>query len=232
MSAPAGRERRPLTLKETIFKTVGMVYSKLNYGDWCPEFAEEMVRILGTDGFMEWGKNAGAAQEANTRIFGATNAQLLTGMVAMLNGCTYCGKGHIYAANVHHFKETGELLPLDELAIYWLQRQRDEEILAYLRDAFQGEAHKERLRLLERLYEIKGGHAEPEGEEDHALAGINGAWDWATECTITLKIVDVPVLDNIGKDRKLVAAYNEARAAFREKNPPPEVVDQPWQTTG
>ena len=106
--------RRKLTITEGMVKRFGMVFSKVSFGDSCGPFNEEMVRTLGAKGFFAWAGAATSSMDPLVAKYGGFSAQLLTAVVAMLNGCTYCGKGHLYAANLHYFKATGKLLGLDE----------------------------------------------------------------------------------------------------------------------
>lgn len=224
-------KRVPLSLGQRLGVGVGMLYSKLAYGDPAGDFVEEMIRALGFKGFLDWSKMAGTTLQALEERYGPAIAQLLTAIVAMWNGCTYCSKGHTLAANVHHHKATGELLPLDEEYVYWLQRLRDEEVMQKLSAWFAGEEHARTRQLLERLYQIKTGTAEGDTDDDPYLRAINGAWDWATQCTIMVDVIEVPPLAPIGKDRAAVAAYRDARAEWRKNSPefPSEAERRSWK---
>lgn len=224
-------EREPLSLGQRLSVGVGMLYSKIAYGQFAGDFVEEMIRALGFKGFMDWGMMAGSTLQSLEERYGPAIAQLLTGIVAMWNGCTYCSKGHTLAANVHHHKDTGGLLPLDEEYVYWLQRLRDDEVMEKLRDWFAGEEHARIRQLLDRLYEIKTGTAQGETEDDPYLTAINGAWDWATQCTIMVDAIEVPPLAPIGKDKAAVSAYREARKEWRKTAPefPSEEERRSWK---
>ena len=151
--------RRKLTITEGMVKRFGMVFSKVSFGDSCGPFNEEMVRTLGAKGFFAWAGAATSSMDPLVAKYGGFSAQLLTAVVAMLNGCTYCGKGHLYAANLHYFKATGKLLGLDEAFVYWLQRQRDHEVMGFVRQALTEGGELEAVRLVNRLFEIKSGMA-------------------------------------------------------------------------
>ncbi len=230
--SPIMPSRRKLTIAEAMVKRMGMIFSKVSYGDACGEFNEEMVRVLGVKGYFGWAGAASGSLDPLKAKYGGFTSQLLTGFVAMLNGCSYCGKGHLYAANLHYFQDRDQLWGLDENHVYWLQRQRDSEVMEYMRSVLADDKDAETLRLVERLFVIKTevDHG-PDTPDDPWLKAINGAWDWATECSITLSIVDVPALDAIGKDGALVAKYRAARDTWRSENSdhPGSTVTKPWQ---
>ena len=205
-----------LSLGQRITAVVfGDLYTRFAFGYVNNAFSSEMVRTYGIGGFFRW---AGAATKAIALLesrFGAMEAQLLVGTAALLNGCTWCGQGHVLAANIIHHKATGALFPIDDREVNALQRMPDPELLAHLATLLVD--HPKVLAHIQRQYELKSLRGQESGPDDAALSASIAVWDWATECSIILDMAvgTVPPTSAIGKDTAAVAAYHEARAAQR-----------------
>jgi hypothetical protein len=172
-------------------------------------FGAEMIYTMGFRGLASAGKQLDASAKAITRVFGDRDGQLLMGMAAMWNGCTFCSVGHVYAANLYHFRDGGALLPLDEREVTGLQRQRDGEVVDELRRRF-AEPLPRTCALLSRQFELKRG-AQDVTDDDDGLRLALAAWDWLNECTITSDQREVPPLCILAKDKALIERYRAAR---------------------
>jgi hypothetical protein len=179
-------------------------------------FGEEMINTLGFRGVAQAGKDLEASSQTVMRLFGDRDGQLLIGMAALWNGCTFCSVGHVHAANLYHLRDHGELFPLDEREVLPLQRLRDVEVMRRLREKFAAPAFARTLALLVRQQELKTGTAADTTPDDEGLRLALAAWDWLNECTITTEVVDVPPLCNLARDRQLRARYQAARARSAE----------------
>ena len=61
---------------------------------------------------------------------------------------------------------------------------------------------------------LRSGQVEEESRDDELLQLANLIWEWVVECSITAMDIDpstIPPQTPIGKDRKLLARYYEAR---------------------
>lgn len=210
------KRKEHLSLGEKGMVVFGNLFTRMTMGYVQPIMIEEMIRTFGVGGYMRWAK----AAEGVMKLMGGRHddaiAQLMLGLAAMWNGCTWCGQGHIKAHNVMRHKERGEMFPLDENAIMPLQRLRDSEVLARLRELLADPKYATELRLIERQYELKSLTATGTDDDDDMLRASIAAWDWATECSIMVPPdVVVPATAPIGKDKKACRAYDEARSVWR-----------------
>lgn len=207
---------RKLSLGERAVIAMGNVYTRMQFG-WVNEaFNELIIRGVGVKGYFGWADAATKTLAALGKRYGDTNAQFVIGWSAMLNGCAWCGVGHIRAANVMLFKDKGVLFPIDDAEILALQRKTDDEILAVARERLAGK-YDDVLALFERVSALKRGVAAT--DDDAALLLGISAWDWVNECSVLLDPAQpVPAQAPINKDKAAMAAYDAARAAARSKS--------------
>jgi hypothetical protein len=222
---------RPLSLKEKLFIRGVTTMNRLQRGHAYTDYVTAMVRAHGIGEMSKFGRVVDESLKVYEATYGPFIIQLLTGLSAMWTGCTYCSVGHVLTANLHWYKAHGELTGLDEGLIYWLQRKTDDDVHAYLRQVFSGDKHKRTVELIERLYAIRAMEAEGETADDDFLRAAAATWDWVNECSIRLDPVKVPPMDRLGKDRKLLRRYEEARQAWRAEQPdyPSEAERLPWK---
>lgn len=174
-------------------------------------FLREMLRTHGLLGTM---KMLGAITKLSNRCverYGPRDTNVLIGFAATWNGCRFCSRGHIWAANLYHLRDTGELFALDDAEIPQLQKLSDAELLQTVRDRFAQAGLTRLAGLLERQYHLKLGEAEGSTEDDPYLAATISAWDWMIECTIVVEEKDVLPPDPIAKDQALRARYLKLR---------------------
>ncbi len=222
---------RDLSLKEKLFISMTTLMNRIQRGHPYTEYMTAMVQAHGIAELSKFGTVVDDALKQYEKIYGSFIIQLLTGLSAMWTGCTYCSVGHILTANLHWYKDHGELTGLDEGLIYWLQRKTDDDVHAYLRQVFVGKKHVRKLELIERLYAIRAMEEEGETDDDDFLRAAAATWDWVNECSIRLDPVQVPPMDKLGKDRKLLLRYEKEREAWRQAQPnyPSEAERLPWK---
>jgi hypothetical protein len=205
--------RETLPFGERAMLRVMDAYSRVFMGVSSLEFSTELVKSFGMKGFMAWGQMAQTVLKDLAAHFGDADAQMLIGAAAFWNGCTYCGTGHTYAANLLRFKQTGKLFPLDEGEVRLLQRHTDREILEFWDSEF-GEWRRE-LTMLKRLWELKFTKPTDTRADDAYIQMAIAAWDWATECTVLMDVTPVPPPHRIGADKANTSAYEAARSTWR-----------------
>jgi len=177
-------------------------------------FVAEHVRMYGVRGYLSWAKSAFAMMDMLAKRFGPVDSQMIIAFAAMWTGCRWCSIGHTLSGNLELFKREGELGPLDELSIPELQMMRDPEVLALLLRRFSGPRWEQLNQLILRQYLLRSGQVEEESRDDELLQLANLIWEWVVECSITAMDIDpttIPPQTPIGKDRKLLARYYEAR---------------------
>jgi hypothetical protein len=108
---------------------------------------------------------------------------LVLAIAGLLNGCRYCGVGHLYAANLYYFQSTGKLLPIDERQTHQLQCMPFEELNDYIRDSLSDSEFAEMSRVMQRVLHLRLGNR-PETAEDHEIEHVIDVWNFVNECTI------------------------------------------------
>lgn len=205
---------RKLTFGQRVFVWWWERITTLMVGSSNP-LTEELVLTFGV---REYVSRAGMMYEVLKLLekrWGTVEAQLVIGFAGLLSGCRWCGVGHLYAANLELFKREGELLPLDEREIPALQEKTDDEVLALVEERFSDPRWAEMKRVLHQQYLLRSGQAEEETRDDQLLQMANHMWEWFNECSIVVMDIDpgtIPPQSFVGKDRKLVERYRQARA--------------------
>jgi len=177
-------------------------------------FVEELVRRSGFRAILTFLVVATKVSRSLDKRYGLVLSNVVTGFVGMWNGCRHCGVGHIYAANLVHFDETGELYPIAEVDVPLLEEMTYEASMARVRELLAGEAFAEHLRVLERLYALRSG-AEPRGEEDRLLALALACWAWMNDCSVPvtydMQVKVVPAIMDKRRRARVVDRYRAKR---------------------
>lgn len=162
--------------------------------------------------------------------WGTRDAHHLIGFAALYNGCHFCALGHIYAANLVHFRDTGAVFPLDERALRERMRVDDDrQLLDFVRARLTDPTHAGLVALLERQFQLKVGEAphpalgtapagSPTERVDDLLAMTITAYDWLNHCSLASGTGESEVVSLIAplhRDRALRRRYDAARAAAR-----------------
>lgn len=206
---------RPLNFAERLFLRLLRWMEMKTFGFKHP-FSEELVRSSGFFGALNFGKAVGKAMAGLEKRYGLLVSNLIMGFAGLWNGCRYCGVGHLYAANLLHFKATGRLYPIAEEDVPWLQELSYEESMVRVRGLLADEEFAEHLRIIERVYELREG-AEAKNEEDRLLQLALASWAWLNECSapisFDMQVKEVPAILEKGERERLLDRYRAARDA-------------------
>ncbi len=174
-------------------------------------FLTEVLHQHGiVDGMSQLTKLAALMSTAETQL-GERDAHLLIGFASLFNACEFCSVGHVYAAALAEFDETGEVYPISEADVRrWLDK-RDSEVLAEAEALLAPKRYDDSRRWMRRLYELKAGD-DPADATDHLLARLVAAYDWLNFCSVNADDEEqVPPLSKRAKDKKLIERYRRAR---------------------
>jgi hypothetical protein len=174
------------------------------------DFLPEVIRTHGLRGMVKFMGAVGKASGQFLSHYSERDAQALIAFAALWNGCAFCSRGHMLAANLYHFRDTGELFPIGETDVARLQRMTDPDALAAIREKL-GPGCAPLLALVERQYALKSGTAEGTTPDDDWLRGAIAIWDWLNECTIVSNLDRVDPLAPIARDHGLRDRYDAAR---------------------
>jgi len=204
--------RGPATLAQQWTAKLANLGSRLSEG-YEVAFMEEMVRTYGVVRLARHGLTLNAILVDLEARYGPVDSQLLLGFASFWEGCTYCSRGHVLAANLFHFRDTGELLDLQAADVLTLRRHPDEQILEELRGRFAGRpALWAAVQRQHQLLTGRGGDPQP---DDPILEATLCMASWLAECTIVLVDSDTlpPALHrDVASDHELLDAYRRARA--------------------
>lgn len=202
-------KRRPLTTVERVVLGSITRMATLTEG-YFVAFGEEVMRTYGVKGFMEWAKLCDTTQKALRAHFGVKEQHLLSSMASLWNGCEYCAHGNLFAHNLLHFQETGELFPLDEVDLFELASHDDDTMIEVLRERFT--EFPESFAHVSRQWEFKSGRATPEdgNRDDEQIYLSMRLYDFINECSIVIN-GPAPPFNAIAKDKALIAKYEAAR---------------------
>ncbi|MCB9700871.1 MAG: hypothetical protein H6711_03140 [Myxococcales bacterium] len=187
---------------------------------YAPPFSSELLRSYS---LRELTRRSAAVTELAKVIeadLGERDGHLLLGFASLWNGCQVCALGHIYAGNLAHFRDRGELLAVDEQALSRLMRvSTDAELLEYSERCLAGPGEARILGLVRRLYQIKltgadDGVDEQPGDSEMLAAAIS-AYDWINHCTIYSEGERPPLIafSRLNQHFLLRARYAAARRA-------------------
>ena len=215
------RGARPLSRAERTASTL------MKLGMWVAEgyalpFTDDIVRSFGVRGAaVELLRYRRVAAALGAR-YGDRDAHLLLGFAALWNGCGYCSVGHVYASNLHRFREQNLLFPIDQDEAERLQHMTDQQAMDRVRELLRGDSRYARvLALLERQFKLKRGEAEGSTDDDAYLKACNAALDLSNECSILAGIDadphEVPPLSPLSRDYLLRHRYEAARQAVRKQ---------------
>lgn len=185
------------------------------YTGYSTIFMGEMIRTFGVKNALEVMGAMGKATSALEKSFGPIGAQLALGIAGTWNGCRFCGTGHLLAANLVHYRETGTLLPLDERMVLEFEKLSFEQMRARLQEIFSAPEHAERAAMVDRLIALELGDAPRPDTSDEALSLGIEVWSIVNECstaiTFDMDLDVVPALSTVAKDKALLRKYRIAR---------------------
>lgn len=183
----------------------------VSLGHPVPYLSEEVVRRLGMRGIMKMPSIAKTIK-ACMKQFEPRDAQMLIGFAALWDGCLFCSRGHVLAANLYQLQHHDSVLPIGEAEVLQLRELEDHEAMARIEELLK-DAQYDRLRfLLRRQFDLRMGLVDQETADDLHIVLTLHAWDWVTECSIVLGIeIDVPPLAPIVHASALLQRYRTMR---------------------
>lgn len=170
-----------------------------------------IVRRLGPLGALRWASKNIPKYEVALAELGPVHGNLAFTLASLLNGCAYCVYAHGRAFQLHFFKETGRVFPLEENELVDMRALTDLEIGQRLEVALKQANMPQELGLLERLMELKFRGAQAKNKEDEHLLHAIQMYDVLNYCAISGEVEIDDVHDAIYRDEETKARYAEAR---------------------
>lgn len=178
-----------------------------------PFLIEEIVDHLGAASAIRWFVANLPTYEGTMKKWGPVRTHLLCVEASLLNGCSYCTHAHIYAFQLHYFKETGKLFSLDEHEVIALREKPDAEFKATLEEALRSSDVSEEAALFDQLYKRKFAWAPPVDDTERRIDHLLSMFETLNFCGIDRQVPFDHAHDPINKDEDLKRRYAEARLA-------------------
>lgn len=176
-------------------------------------FIETMLRTYGVSAMPQLAPALQGALDALTEAHGERHAQAVVAFAALGNGCPFCSYGHLYAADLLHFEETGTLCPISPEAMLEARGWLDAEITGWITTSLTGPIWGPIAATVLRQRELRGGAA-ARSPMDETLLQVTAAWQLISECSLQHEITNAPPLHpRMARARRLQRAYRAARAA-------------------
>lgn len=179
-----------------------------------PPWFDELVRIHGFPGLKRWSDTVQLAVETLTEHHGELLAQVLLGLGALWNGCLYCSRGHLLAANLLYFESTRCLFPLCEEEVPRWHSSSEDAVLTEIEECLEGDELRSIGELVLLQGRIKLGRVAVAGDDAtaRALVQAESAWTLINGCGRPHEGAQVPPLHpRLSRDWQIQTAYRQAR---------------------
>lgn len=203
---------RPSTLTTRTMATSFGWLSSLQLGYKTP-FIETMLRLYGVSAMPQLGPALQRGLDELTAEKGPLHAQAVAAFAALGNGCPFCSYGHLYAADLLYFEQTGELCPIDPAELAAARARSDAEVMAWIASEMTGPVWSPVAEAALRLHALREGSA-PTGDMDELLLRLLASWTLINECSLQVQLGTVPPLHpRMARARRLQRAYRTARSS-------------------
>jgi len=153
--------------------------------------------------------------ERTVKDWGPVRTHLLVTEISVLNGCPYCTFGHAYALQLFYFKETGQVLPVDEQQIVAWHTLDEAAVIDQFKSLVQSTALTEHQHRLDRMLLLRQGAEQPASKEDRQILHLLTMFSFLNQCGISGKATPDQAHDPVNKDMALKAEYRRLREESR-----------------
>jgi hypothetical protein len=171
-----------------------------------PNLMPCIAESLGGFAALAWFVKNMPRYENTLKTLGPMTTHVVCSAISIQNGCAYCVYGHSYALNLHYYKASSQLFPLDEMAI--AKPVALEKFLAVATDV---ELANE-VKLARRALELHAGAAVND-DVDKRLAHLVTMFSVLNACGIRYNTPPDEAHDPINRDVELKKRYAAARAS-------------------
>lgn len=195
-----------MSIATTILEAIG----KKLWG-FKPNLMKDIVEQRGGASSVIWVVKNLPKFEKILKEWGPVRTHLLVSTISGINGCPYCTYGHGYAAQLHYFKQTGQLFPIDEHEMMNFNSKEEKEIVTCLKDAYEKTNLKTELADLDRMLELKSNPALTSTKDDKYILQLINLFELLNSCAIKSNTKEDAAHDPINKDTALIKRYTSAR---------------------
>lgn len=178
-----------------------------------PRLMAPIVARLGAVPALGWFVANMPRYERTRRTLGPLRTHLACTLISLHNGCRYCSFGHLYAVELVHLEQRGELFPLDARSVPDLiglspaeQRSRMVEVLQ------QADLHGE-VRWVDTTLALAAGSQRPVDAQENRIAHLVSMFRVLNDVGIAGDVEPDEAHDPLNKNVRLKSHHSELRAA-------------------
>jgi hypothetical protein len=179
-----------------------------------PRLMGPIVAQLGALPALGWFALNMPRYERTLRTLGPLRTHLACTLISLHNGCRYCSFGHLYAVELIHLEQRGELFPLDARSVpEWIGlspaelRRRMVEVLQ------KADLHAE-VRWVDTTLALTGGSQRPVDPQESRIAHLVSMFRVLNDVGIAGDVEPDEAHDPLNKNVRLKSHHTELRAAL------------------
>ena len=176
-----------------------------------PNLMRDIVEQHGPVKSLAWFARNMPIYEKTLKQWGAIRTHLLTAEISVLNGCPYCTYGHVYALQLHYYKDQARLMPVDEGEIVAWHAVSEVDAMDRFRLLISSSGLLSELQIFERMLALRQGIEQPISEDDHKIMHLIEMFSFLNQCGINGKTSLDQAHDPINKDASLRSEYHRLR---------------------
>lgn len=176
-----------------------------------PNLMKDIVQQHGAMTSLSWFAKNMPRYEKILKEWGAIRTHLLASEISVLNSCAYCTYGHVYALQLHYFKENRLLMPVDENEIVSWHSLSEDDIIKKFHALIEDANLMSERPILDRMLLLRQGSGESVGGEDDQILHLIKMFSFLNSCGVNGNTVPDEAHDPINKDTELRQTYHRLR---------------------
>ncbi len=180
-----------------------------------PRLMGPIVHQMGAVKALGWFVRNMPRYERTLRVLGPLRTHMAATLVSLYNGCRYCSFGHLYAVELIHLEQRGELFPLDARSVPDWIGLRPAELRRRMVDVLQqADLHGEAL-WVDRTLALASGSQRPVDAPEARIAHLVSMFRVLNDAGIAGDVEPDEAHDPLNKDVRLKARHHELRGVSR-----------------
>ena len=194
-------------IAQTILETIGNTLWGFK-----PNLMKHIVDQHGAGSSLAWFVRNMPKYENTLKEWGPIRTHLIATQISVLNGCPYCTYGHAYALQLHYFKHTKGLLPVDEHGMVNWHRMDESEIIKRFREVVESSDLKSDLPFFDRLLTLRHEQDKATSDDDKKIVHLIEMFQFLNQCGINGNTPSDQAHDPINKETELRQEYSRLRS--------------------
>jgi hypothetical protein len=176
-----------------------------------PNLMKNIVERLGGFRSLVWFVANMPRYERTLKMWGPIRTHLLVTEISALQGCPYCTFGHLYALQLHYFKQSGKVIAGDNNSILYLHRVDQDTAIGILNALIDSIGIPEEHKIFERMLLLRNGKQVPSQPEDGRILHLLKMFRVLNTCGIQGGTPLDEAHDPINKDHELKKRFETMR---------------------